>query len=254
LCFATTYLSETHQKYCISQKSEIRWNGRGRERKKKKRGKEAMEGETKGFLGGLSLQNETLVSSAVSPISPGNRVKSSQRLRYEAEVGLIRRKLGNLETIRDSLGLSQRKMAQLLLVDPSAWTRWTKGTESAPPHIYRALQWYLALQDKYPALDVGFWLSTVARVDESSQTRAQEQKRDQKIESLGADFSTLTAEIARLKSELKAQTHQFTAAVEVIELRERRLRRQFWGLLIVVGLAIALVLGRMVSRLFIGSF
>lgn len=197
------------------------------------------ENEMRDFSESLPPQSKTPEPS----MGLGNRVKSSQRLRYEAEAGLIRRKLGSLETIRENLGLSQRKIAQLLLVDPSAWTRWTRGGEAAPPHIYRALQWYLALQDKYPALDVGFWLSTVARVDESSQTRVQEQKRDQKIESLGADFSALTAEIARLKSELKAQTHQFTTA---IELRERRLRRQSWGLLIVVGLAIVCVMGLMV--------
>ena len=96
------------------------------------------------------------------------RAKTSLRIRYEAEVEVIRRKLGNLEDIRKTLGLSQRKISQLLFVDPSAWTRWTKSgagnKDSAPPHIYRMLQWYLALEDKYPALDTGFWLSTVARL------------------------------------------------------------------------------------------
>lgn len=61
-------------------------------------------------------------------------------------------------------------MAQLLLVDPSAWTRWTKGGDEAPPHIYRMLQWYLALEEKYPALDVKFWLQTVTQLpDQTSQ-------------------------------------------------------------------------------------
>jgi len=92
-----------------------------------------------------------------------SRSKSSLRIRYEAETEVIRRKLGTLESIRGQLGISQRKMCQLLLVDPSAWSRWVREDEDAPPHIYRMLQWYLALQDKYPALDVGFWLSTVSR-------------------------------------------------------------------------------------------
>jgi transcriptional regulator with XRE-family HTH domain len=96
------------------------------------------------------------------------RAKSALRLKYEAETEIIRRKLGDLEAIRSQLGLSQRKMAQLLLVDPSAWTRWTKGGEKAPPHVYRMLQWYLALEEKYPALDVNFWLSTVAQVSSDS--------------------------------------------------------------------------------------
>ena len=99
------------------------------------------------------------------------RSKSSHRIRYEAEVEILRKKLGDLESIRNQLGLSQRKICQLLFVDPSAWTRWTKGGD-APPHIYRALQWYLALQDKYPALDVNFWLSTVPRANPSLEMRS----------------------------------------------------------------------------------
>jgi transcriptional regulator with XRE-family HTH domain len=97
------------------------------------------------------------------------RAKSSLRLKYEAETHVIERKLGDLEAIREKLGLTQRKMAQLLLVDPSAWTRWTKGGDEAPPHIYRMLQWYLALEEKYPALDVNFWLNTVTQVTEKSE-------------------------------------------------------------------------------------
>ena len=87
------------------------------------------------------------------------RPETAQRLRYEAEVSVIIRKIGSLEDIRKKLGLSQRKMAQLLLVDPSAWTRWVKSGH-APPHIYRSLMWLLALEEKYPALEIGFWLGT----------------------------------------------------------------------------------------------
>jgi len=73
---------------------------------------------------------------------------SSQKLKYNAEVTVIKSKLGDLENIRAELGLSQRKISQLLMVDPSAWTRWVQGTTPTPPHIYRSLQWYLALIDK----------------------------------------------------------------------------------------------------------
>ena len=103
-------------------------------------------------------------NSGIKIGSVDSRTKSSLRIRYEAEVKIIRRKLGDLEQIRATLGLSQRKMSQLLFVDPSAWTRWTKQGEVAPPHIYRMLQWYLALEDKYPALDTTFWLSAVAKI------------------------------------------------------------------------------------------
>jgi len=110
-------------------------------------------------------------SNGIAAEAPGRvgqgekkRTKTSQRLKYEAECEVLKRKLGDLEQIRGQLQLSQRKICQLLLVDPSAWTRWTKMPATVPPHIYRMLQWYLALQDKYPALDVSFWLSTVSRV------------------------------------------------------------------------------------------
>src|SRR4051812_3605102 len=64
------------------------------------------------------------------PFKSGLRAKSSSRLRYEAEAQGILKKLGGLEGIRAELGFSRRSMCQLLLVDPSAWTRWTRDTTS----------------------------------------------------------------------------------------------------------------------------
>lgn len=125
----------------------------------------------------------------VIPATP--RAKTSLRLKYEAESEVIRKKLGDLESIRGQLGLSQRKIAQLLLVDPSAWTRWTKSGEKAPPHVYRMLQWYLALQDKYPALDVNFWLNTVAQRPEIT---------NNETKSLLKEIAVLKARIAILES------------------------------------------------------
>lgn len=101
-----------------------------------------------------TFSTETKSLEGADFIDENNRgeeeVKTSLRLRYEAEVRVIARKLGGLEDIRAQLGVSRRKMAQLLMVDPSAWTRWSKQPEKIPPHIYRALQWYLALIDKKP--------------------------------------------------------------------------------------------------------
>ena len=76
--------------------------------------------------------------------------KSSLRMKYDAEVSVIKSKIGDLDEVRKSLGLSQRKISQLLMVDPSAWTRWTNGTTPPPASVYRALQWYLALIEKHP--------------------------------------------------------------------------------------------------------
>lgn len=92
-----------------------------------------------------------------------NLSKSSLRIKYEAEVQVIKKSCGSLEEIRRSLNLSKRKMAQLLLVDPSAWTRWTSQGGEAPPHIYRSLQWFLILQEKHPELKSSLWLNSVAR-------------------------------------------------------------------------------------------
>ncbi len=74
--------------------------------------------------------------------------KSSLRLIYAAEIKVFRSQHGGLEDIRKKLGFSRRKMCQLLMVDPSAWTRWTKDESRVPPHIYRALEWFLALNSK----------------------------------------------------------------------------------------------------------
>ncbi len=76
------------------------------------------------------------------------RPKSALRMRYAAEIKVFKAQHGNLEDIRQKLGFSRRKMCQLLMVDPSAWTRWCKDESKVPPHIYRALEWFLALNQK----------------------------------------------------------------------------------------------------------
>lgn len=108
-----------------------------------------------------SLEADSLNLTEPS-IKKNIKSKSSQRILYEAEVEIFKKKVGDLEQIRTSLGLSQRKICQLLLVDPSAWTRWTKQGEEAPPHIYRSLQWYLGLVEKYPEFKNPYWLATVS--------------------------------------------------------------------------------------------
>jgi transcriptional regulator with XRE-family HTH domain len=140
----------------------------------------------------------------ISPAASAKpRARSSLRQRYEAEAKVIERRLGGLEEVRKTLGLSQRKMAQLLLVDPSAWTRWTQG-ESVPPHIWRALAWYLALQDKYPALDAAFWLQGVARTADSDRiAQNADEIRAQKLHT-----RSLETRILELKNELELLRNQ----------------------------------------------
>lgn len=70
------------------------------------------------------------------------------RHEYLQKKAQIENEYGDLEEIRKKLGLSRRKICQLLLVDPSAWTRWTRSQEGAPPHIYQSLRWYLKLKEE----------------------------------------------------------------------------------------------------------
>lgn len=120
------------------------------------------------------------------------KAKTSLRMTYEAQVEVLKRQLGDLEQIRGNLGLSQRKMAQLLMVDPSSWTRWTKKGDEAPPQVWRALQWYLALQGKIPGLNNQYFLS------ESS--RSLELKNQEQISHLRLGMQD---EIQKIKAELK---------------------------------------------------
>lgn len=59
-------------------------------------------------------------------------------------------KHGDLEGVRKRLNLSKREMSNLLWVEPSAWTRWSRGVSRPPDHIYRALGWYLELRENKP--------------------------------------------------------------------------------------------------------
>jgi hypothetical protein len=83
--------------------------------------------------------------------------RSARRLRYEAEVQVIIKEIGSLEQVRGRLGLSQRRMCELLLVDPSAWTRWVQRKQIAPPHVFRMLEWYLLIKKEHGGLAHQFY-------------------------------------------------------------------------------------------------
>jgi transcriptional regulator with XRE-family HTH domain len=153
------------------------------------------------------------------------RARSSLRQRYEAEAKVIERRLGGLEKIRMDLGLTQRKMAQLLMVDPSAWTRWTQGETTPPPHIWRSLSWYLALQDKYPALDVTFWLQGVARTadaDRISQNADEIRTSRLQVQSLEKKVFELSREIESLRTNGPLDGPERRARSETIEDRHAK--------------------------------
>lgn len=185
------------------------------------------------------------------------RAKTALRLKYEAEAEVIQKRLGNLEAIRSQLGLSQRKMAQLLLVDPSAWTRWTKGGEKAPPHVYRMLQWYLALEEKYPALDANFWVSTVSRVNDDLRVPELESQLIETKTQLDLIETKFESQISKLQTNLDQQLNSFashlsTTTLEAFRTEMNRKDRETRRYLIWIAasvLASSLVLGVLISVL-----
>lgn len=177
------------------------------------------------------MEFERHVDLSKEKTSSKERIPSSLRMKYSAEVQLIINKWGDLEQMRKTLELSQRKICQLLLVDPSAWTRWTRNPESneAPPHIYRALSWYLLLLDKSPELSPYVFLQTVAR-PQIPQTEIQK----------------ATEQISQsIKNTISSQNEiQYEALVRKLETVQRTNHQQRQWLLVISGaLIITIALG-----------
>lgn len=145
----------------------------------------------------------TEITESKSDIRVRDRVTSPSRLNYEAQVKVIQGQIGDLEHIRSVLGLSQRKMAQLLLVDPSSWSRWTQRGDDVPPHIYRALQWYMILQEKVPGLNASYFLqkdiSSFRKEIESTLTK----RMDELVFNSASENERFETEILDLKQKLK---------------------------------------------------
>lgn len=145
------------------------------------------------------------------------RAKTSLRLKYEAESRVGLQKLGGLEGLRHQLGLSQRQICQLLLVDPSAWTRWCKEESKTPPHVVRALEWYLALERKEPAF--AEWREHFLK-RESSLKALEDWRRqvERRVEQGQNNQETRTDDFQRLNdqiADLKTMNHELKAALEV---------------------------------------
>lgn len=162
--------------------------------------------------------NELVTDQHIDFNEKKERVKSKGRLNFEAQVEVIKKQIGNLETVRKKLNLSQRKISQLLLVDPSAWSRWVaEERESAPPHIYRALQWYMSLQEQIPGLNAAYFLQkdtevlkkefkslAMAQTQDLEKSLSQIQQRtDQLIYHSNKDNLKLEQEIVILKALVK---------------------------------------------------
>jgi transcriptional regulator with XRE-family HTH domain len=146
--------------------------------------------------------NET--ASNFDQKAPFKRAKPTLREKYFLERELIRREIGGLDQIREQLGLSQRRLCQLLLVDPSAWTRWVKS--EAPPHIYQALRWLTMLKKVSP--DMAAPRDLASRVDliqTSTQTK----------------FRQLEDNVALLERELAIRHSDVQVQDKIAKLEER---------------------------------
>ncbi len=175
------------------------------------------------------------VGGAQAPSFSGAlKPKSSHRIHYEAQVEVIRRQIGELESIREKLGLSQRKICQLLMVDPSAWTRWTKRGDEAPPHIYRALQWYMILQEKIPGLTPQYFVGKDPEVLHQKTLRelsTETQKRKEFEEAFSAQTLKLEKqilEVVRANLDLVASKESLEVHVSELKASVRRHRLIFF--------------------------
>jgi transcriptional regulator with XRE-family HTH domain len=159
--------------------------------------------------------------------NPLARAKSSVRMHYEAQVEVIKRQLGDLEKIRQNLGLSQRKICQLLMVDPSAWTRWVKNNENTPPHIYRALQWYMILQEKLPGLTPQYFVGKDPEVLHQTALRkieAEALKRSEFEDAIAVQAMKLEDQILGLNRKNIDLTEANFALKRKVEVLQRSIR------------------------------
>jgi len=184
------------------------------------------------------MEFETLKSSDENIHS---RAKSSVRIHYEAQVQVIRKQLGDLEKIRENLGLSQRKICQLLMVDPSAWTRWTKRSENPPPHIYRALQWYMILQEKLPGLTPQYFVGKDPEILHQSALRKIEAEAMKRTEFEDA-FAMQSLQLENRIRDLSGRNQSLEKANQSLNQQVQALqKRSFWMIFSVCVMGLALL-------------
>jgi transcriptional regulator with XRE-family HTH domain len=194
-------------------------------------------------LKGLIMENGTEITFS-EPSMEGSRSKSAVRIHYEAQVEVIKKQLGNLEKIRENLGLSQRKICQLLMVDPSAWSRWNQKGENPPPHIYRALQWYMILQEKLPGLTPQYFVGKDPEVLHQSalqKIKAESARREEFAEAFSLQNLQLERRIGELSQQnLSIQKENRALEQEIFRLKARLKQAFLWtagiGLVVSIGL------------------
>lgn len=223
-----------------------------------------MDVEKEGFkrkgISGAFDPGEGHRASSENPLSnPHLKSKTSLRLIYEAQTQVIQRQIGDLESVREKLGLNARKICQLLMVDPSAWNRWTRPGHSAPPHIWRALQWYMIVQDKLPGLTPQFFIERVVtkveKVTEKTVERVVDIPRDPEsgpeTPGFDADFAAHLEERSQLLNqdlfEIRKQSLSLLAQIEtqndLLKAQAEQIQRLKMTLVVGLCLCFGLVIG-----------
>jgi len=157
------------------------------------------------------------------------KIKPNLRQQYILEKERIQHEIGDLNQIRETLGLSQRKLCQLLLVDPSAWTRWSKT--GAPPHIYQALRWLVQLKNANPeAVAPSDISSRVDFIQSSTQAKIKDLENNvamlERALSAKVAMSTQTQATQQVQMALRAHEQQFQTELQQLEARIAQLLEQ----------------------------
>lgn len=152
-----------------------------------------------------SLDTTAEVLPFPEPIQIKSYPNTNLRDQYLKEKETIEKEYGTLEDMRQRLGLSRRKICQLLLVDPSAWTRWTKSKEGAPPHVYQSLKWYIKLNEQPSNSSEAYEQLKDAQQDQEHIPMVLEAKMLQISTVYERQLSKISQEIENLKSTLVAK-------------------------------------------------
>ncbi len=168
----------------------------------------------------MDLHSRDQTSAQTKAPSP-QTVSSGAQERYRLETSFLAEKLGSLSQIRRELGLSQRKISELFLVDPASWNRWERKGR-APGYIYKSIQWFLALRQRNPEMASLAWLKTHSQ------------------ESYHHSYERELEELKREVSELKAQRFQQSAPPQNMqELKPSRWPLAFIALGVALGFGLA---------------
>lgn len=157
--------------------------------------------------------NSFMPQTQPSAVEGARRIWSAQKMRYDAEIDVIRKTHGGLEDMRQKLGLSRRQLCRILMVDPSAWTRWTSPTaggvvgvvaEKAPAHVYKMLA--MILEQGKPVVNENMAAATGVKWD----SRNAQLELDKKVAELRAQMSQVLDEQSQeqrlqLRSEVQSQ-------------------------------------------------